>query len=296
MFLFLKRNSIILTLALIIALITGFYVAGKQKASFHTTVFTTIGNASSSSSQENEQASTYFGETLMGWFRNPVFLDKIYTEAGITGNLSAHKQERQNLILEIDAENKENNTKLAEASLKVLESEIASFNQKTQNKFTLMNLGTTTYENPLKKSVLILAIVAMLGLIIVFGIFSLEALRGVISLPTQIESIFGQKNTMSLNLTKKEDLEYLATLCLKAKKTIIFAGVDFDHSNLTIQTVLNAGEIKQDLIHTILPQNFPILTLEDFELFLFVKPGKSKIKTLEQINALQIKEIKIFVI
>lgn len=373
MFSFLKRNLIILSIAIFIAIMNGFYLSKNQTTSFHTTIFTTIANESASSSQENEQAATYFGETVMGWFRNPAFLDKIEQKAETKGSLSAHKQERQNLIIELDSDSKENNTRLAKATLDVLKAEIEFFNQNTKNKFTLLNLGTNTYENPLKNQIYFVVILVATLLVSIFLILLIEAMRGVISVPAQIGVILNHVNLLDIKFKNADDLEYLATLCCNAKKPVIFAGVDFDHSDITVQTALKAGEIEKSLIlvdgdlktkklqknlglsemmknlkgltdrikkeeklskfvhkaltgnihflaagngtdailedfaeqlgehktiliHTIFPQNFPILTLEDFELFLFVKPGKSKIKTLEQINALQIKETKVFVI
>ncbi len=368
-----KRNLLIFIIALLIALAGSLYWSNNKQSSFHTTIFTTIANQSDSSSQENEQASTYFGETLMGWFRNPAFLEKIYTAANSHGSLSAHKQERQNLIIEIDAASESTNHKLAEAALAILETEIENFNQKTENKFTLLNLGTTTYQNPIKNTLFIFASILGVLLVTLFGIIILEALQGKISLPIQVNSIFKKHTYLDLNLKQKVDFEYLATLCLKSKKTLFFAGVDFDHSDLTVQTALKAsaidkniilidGDLKEKklhhslglsemmknlkgltnrikkeenlnqfihkavdgnlnflaagsgaevilddiseqleahktiMIHTILPQNFPILSLEDFELFLFVRLGKSKIKTLEQINALDLKNLKIFIV
>ena len=147
MFSFLKRNFIIITTFTVIALIISVYWINRQQSSFHTTIFTTIANQSTSSSEENEQASTYFGETLMGWFRNPAFLEKIYNQADTEGDLSAHKQERQNLIIEIDAASELKNNKLAKSTLKTLELEINNFNQETENQFKLLNLGITTYQN-----------------------------------------------------------------------------------------------------------------------------------------------------
>lgn len=373
MFLFLKRNFIIIIVTLLTALTGSVYWTNKQQSSFHTTVFTTIANQSNSSSQENEQASTYFGETLMGWFRNPAFLEKIYKQTTTEGSLSAHKQERQNLIIEIDANSELENEQLAEAALKILESEIAVFNHTTENKFQLLNLGITTYQNPLKNTVVILATFLAALFLVIFGIISLEAMRGIISIPTQVGNIFKKKDVLSLNLKNTSDLEYIATQCLNSKHPVIFAGVDFDHSDITIQTALKASEIEKNLIlvdgdlkdkklhhnlglsdmmknlkgltdrvqreeklsnfihktldgnlnflaagngtevilddfaeqleehktiliHTILPQNFPILSLENYSLFLFVKPGKSKLKTLEQIKTLKTRNVKIFIV
>lgn len=370
---FLKRNLKVLIAALTISLIVSFYWSSQQEASFHTTIFTTIANQSESSTQENEQASTYFGETLMGWFRNPAFLDKIYSQANAQGSLSAHKQERQNLIIEIDADSEANSEALAGAAFSVLQTEIEQFNQDTENKYQLLDLGMTTYQNPLKQAVFILAAIFAVLFFTFFAILGFEAITGRISLPAQINGILGGTEVLTVNINKQADIDYLATSILKTNKPIFFAGADFDHSDFTVNVSQKASEIDKNvilidgdlkekklhqnlglsemmknlkgltdrikkeeqlsqfvhksldgnlnflaagngtlviledlaeqlnqhktiLIHTTLPQNFPLLSMEDYTLFLFVKMGKTKLKTLEQIKTLGVKDLKVFVV
>jgi len=373
MFSFFKRNYLFFLTALFITLIGSFYLINKQESSFHAIVFTSIANQSDSSTQENEQASAYFAETIVGWFRNPVFLEKIYTKGKTQGSLSSHKQERQNLVIEIDAASEEKSKILANTTLNILENEIEKFNQDTKNNYQLLNLGITTYQNPLKNTVFILAALIGIFLITFFSILGIEAIQGKISLPLQVQNIFKKQTYLNFNPNNENDLQHMATLCLNSKKPILFAGIDFDHSDLTVKIAIKSNELEENLIlidgdlkekklhlnlglsemmqnlkgltdrvkteeqlsqyihkaldgsldflaagngtkiiledlaeqlekhktiliHTIFPQNFPLLNLEDCELFLFIKPGKSKLKTLKQIQILGIKKLKVFIL
>lgn len=371
---FLKRHFFPIFLSTVLSGLLFIYVATQKTApSYHTILFTTIANQSESSSQENEQASTYFGETLMGWFRNPSFLNKIFETAGIQGAISAHKQERQNLIIEIDSANQADGEKLAQKTLTALEAEIVTFNQKTQSNFQILNLGITTSPNPIKNTFLLFAgflfgFLMISGLILIF-----EALQGKISFLSQIKTFFPEINILSLASKNENDLNYLASLYLKQNNPIVLAGVDFDNSTTTVKTSLIASEIEPNiilidgalnqkklhtelglsemmknlkgitdrlkkeeqlaqfiqinfkqnldflaagsgkniiledlsselsshktiLIHTQLPENFPILTFPDFTLILFVKLGITKLKTLELIQNLKIQNLKIIVL
>lgn len=367
---FFKRNFLIIFAVLLISFFFSIYFSLYHlTSSIHTTLFTSISNHSDSSSQENEQASTYFGETLVGWFKNPVFLNKIFVQSGIKGAIYAHKQERQNLIIEIDTNNEFNGKILAEDVFKILEKEIEIFNQNSNNAYSIHNLGVSHYPNPLKRTIFILAIVfiSLLGISVL--ILGLETWQGKISLASQIPA----QQIISLNSKKTEDLEYLALLSLKSSKPVIFAGLDFDSSDLIVKTALKASEIQPNLIlidgdlkekklhqnlglsemmknlkgltnriqkeeklsqfvhktldnklyflaagngeklilenlasqleahktiliHTNLPQNFALFNLEEFVLILFIKLGKSTLKTYKMLENLKLAQLQIIII
>ena len=183
---FLKRNlAFIIGVTFLTTFTSVYFILYKITPSFHTTIFTSITNQSASSSEENEQASTYFGETIMGWVRNPVFLNKIFEQAGVSGNISSHKQERQNLIIEIDSNTAIEGKKLAETILIVLESDIISYNKKSNSQYNLLNLGISSYSKPLKHTLIILAGIISSFLLTILLILIIESIQGILSLPSQ---------------------------------------------------------------------------------------------------------------
>lgn len=359
---FFKRHSSAILIVTIFSSLFGTYIAfQKIKPSYHTVLFTSIVNQSPSSSESNEQASTYFGESIMGWFRNPSFLNKIFTQSNLQGSFSAHKQERQNLIIEIDSASQEDGKTLAKTTFEITEQEIQSFNKQANSNFKIINLGVSTYPNPLRTSFIILAS-TILGLILISSLtLVLEIIQGKISIISQVKNIFPTTNIINFSTNDPNDSTYLSTLYINQSAPVLLAGIDFDNSDITIKTALATSEINTDtilidgdlkekklhmglglsemmknlkgltdrikkeekldkfihknldnnlkflaagsgnkiilddlaqeldshktiLIHTNLPHNFPLLTLPEFSLILFIKLGKTKLKTLELIQ------------
>ena len=246
---FLKRNlAFIIGVTFLTTFTSVYFILYKITPSFHTTIFTSITNQSASSSEENEQASTYFGETIMGWFRNPVFLNKIFEQAGVSGNISSHKQERQNLIIEIDSNTAIEGKKLAETILIVLESDIISYNKKSNSQYNLLNLGISSYSKPLKHTLIILAGIISSFLLTILLILIIESIQGILSLPSQVQQYFNSKQIIFINPNNSDDIDFLAVNSLQSNIPVLLAGADFDSSDITVKTAIRVSEIQENMV------------------------------------------------
>ncbi|HLG26116.1 MAG TPA: hypothetical protein VI588_05055, partial [Candidatus Gracilibacteria bacterium] len=105
-----RRHWIIIVL---LTLITGgaSYYYGLQKATrpYETTLFISLGvaqtetNFNPDSPYDYGQAADNFTETVQGWFKNPGLLNEINESVGEDIDISARRQEKQNLVITFDA-------------------------------------------------------------------------------------------------------------------------------------------------------------------------------------------------
>ena len=109
-----------------------------------TTIFTTITTSNNEDPRAAEQASTDFGETVTGWFRNPAFVQEIEKKSSQQGTLSAKKQERQNLLIIAKTKTAGTSKEFAQQALKKTQNEIKRINQSSSSQFTIINQGSST--------------------------------------------------------------------------------------------------------------------------------------------------------
>ncbi len=157
---FLFRNwKSILIVTILVAISAGVFGVIKNKTVYQATVFINIGakqNNQNTSLLEAVQAADQFTETIQGWFKDPSFLAKISN--GST-EISARKQEKQNLIVEYVKSTPEEAINLSSEIKQGLQEQLESYNSQTQNGFTIGVFSTTvnTKNYPL-------------GLVIILGI------------------------------------------------------------------------------------------------------------------------------
>ena len=92
-----------------------------------------------SSVSEKEEAATFFWETLIWWFQNPSFTAQILKNHEWNSSVTAYKQERQNLIIEIKSWSKNAVQALARDSFWFLNKKIAQLNKKSDSKYSLVD-------------------------------------------------------------------------------------------------------------------------------------------------------------
>lgn len=163
-----KRNLGKTFLVMILTMVLAFgFSALRNKTPFATTILLSIGvkeisNTSSSSSiYEDVQAADNFTETVHGWFKNPEFLSGLTSEKVYSPeNFSVRKQEKQNLVVTYDSYNEESSTQTKNVIKNFIESQLATYNQKTNSHFELAIYSSATET---KKSLLF--ILMGLGLI-----------------------------------------------------------------------------------------------------------------------------------
>lgn len=130
----------------------GFAQKKYENPSFHAVVFTTVVSADTGSSVADKEVSSQgLSETIIGWTHSPLFSQKL--GFGVAGK----KQERQNIVLEFDAENAEISAENAEKMKTVLQAKLSEYNTLSQTEFALLFEETVVTENIPKKSMWILA-------------------------------------------------------------------------------------------------------------------------------------------
>ncbi|MBD3270765.1 hypothetical protein GF376_04520 [Candidatus Peregrinibacteria bacterium] len=139
------RNAYIIILLIFISIITTYFAFFQQNIDkFQSTIFVTFANQ-----QDNEKtnlesnildsitANDQFAESVQGWFRNPSFLDSLYSKHTNLLNISAKKQEKQNIIIIYETLD-ENSAKEVKKSInELLNRQIVSFNNKSQLNFDI---------------------------------------------------------------------------------------------------------------------------------------------------------------
>ncbi len=118
----------------------------------HAVQFVTVVSADKESSvSDKEEASQFLAETVIGWTHSPAFSQKL--GFGISGK----KQERQNFILEFDAQNPEISQKNDEKLQKILEEKLSLYNTGSNTQFSFLFEKVVISENIPKKSLWIIA-------------------------------------------------------------------------------------------------------------------------------------------
>lgn len=92
-----------------------------------------------SSISEKEEAATYFWETLIWWFQNPSFTSQILQNHEWNNSVSAYKQERQNLIIEIKSSTQDSVQEIARDSFSFLSKKISQLNKDSDSKYSLID-------------------------------------------------------------------------------------------------------------------------------------------------------------
>jgi len=187
-----------------------------------------------SSISENELAANNFWETLIWWFRNPAFLKQILWEnTGIW--VSAHKQERQNLVIEVVSWNKNLTEEALRSSFITLYKNINKFNDNSDAKYMLIDQWQV-FSISSSKNITYPFIGMFLFLIIAFAIIAIyEFLNWVISSIEQAESIVWSKTLDVINSNfDKNDYTLLSVAIQKMQPVVVFAWLNFDIEKLSV--------------------------------------------------------------
>jgi len=162
-----NRYKAIITLTILTTILSVIFGIHFNKTSFGTTVFLSIGAKQSvtQSPFETVQAADHFSELVQGWFKNPALLNKIEDQSGSKPDLSARKQEKQNLVITYKTATEDQAKKVSQSMEQVLKAEITNYNLQNSSEFTLTSFSATTKESPIPLILFVLA-----GLIGGFGI------------------------------------------------------------------------------------------------------------------------------
>lgn len=243
-----KRYPVIVIILSIMSVITfSYYGLTKKDQSLKTTIFLTVATQNSSNPQDAEVAATYFGETIMGWFKNPSFVSEI-TQNIPEAKISAAKQERQNLLVDIYSPDLESSSKISNMAITVLKEKISDYNLASKSSFLVIPQGIN--QQRLKNQLYSYPLAGLLfGLILsVFLIVLKESILGQVSSIGEVESIFKKKSVdiLSRKLIKNK-YNLLSVAISKAKPLIILAGVSYDSDFLSLDFVHQHSIFDQDI-------------------------------------------------
>ncbi len=236
-------------------------------------------------------ASDGFAETVQGWVKDPGVLAEVRKVAGDNDlDLSARKQERQNIIVSIGNGDDGLGAKTnAEAVLKVLEMRLAEFNQRTNNSYAIGLSSVTTQVNvPEDKLRTTLLIALFFGLIlgVAWG-FVFEFLFGRVSFVSQLKSDEDWQDVIEI-VDSKSDWSYLQSF-LATKNNVKLVTVDCD-----LPVDAKDLDLKKDCL-----VRFPndlVGDLDQAEVVLMVKLGVTRISNVKKLQVLLQKPVCLVVL
>ena len=298
-----RKWKLILAIIIVVTVLAYGFALAKNKNLYKATVFLSIGvNESAmrenpkSSVYENVQAADQFTETVQGWFKNPDFLQRIEKKSGFGSNISARKQEKQNLLVTFNTPIRLQAEKISEVIKNELIAELNTYNQRTSTAFQLAIYTPNINEEPVNVFLFLLfGILAgsALGIAISYGH---EYLFQLASFSEQITDIL-QKNYLEKLRAQTSQKEQLELLLVGLKKhtsnTMMVAGVNINPGHLAKEI---ARHIPGKTFHQcILPSDCEKLTDAKY-LLLVCRLGKTSLDDLKKLRAFLPKEFDFVVI
>ncbi len=247
-----RRNTLsVLLITLLTIGTTAGLVLYKNRSPFQSTIFVSIGNVQRSlqgndSSFENVQAADHFSEAVQGWFKNPEFQKRIRIDG--SSEISARKQEKQNLLLSYTSENDDLAKKTGEKAREELQKEIETYNANTASEFKTAIYSLNVEEKPL--SLPLFLIIGLFGGAILssFAVYGYEYLFQKISSASQAEILAEKNMTEAIPSMKtgEQKLRFLATHLdrIESKNIqIIGAGVKTDVLGENLEKILKGKTV-----------------------------------------------------
>lgn len=237
--LFLRRNIFTILIVSLIWAWCGFYkiYLNNFELVTKTKLFLTIAVKSDNSSiQEIEEASTNFGQTLMWWFKNPTFLKEIIWETNNNwAKISAYKQERQNMTIEIISSSKITNDNLIKSAHTVLNKKISEYNSMSNVQYMTIDQWKVTNISYLKNIIYPIAWWILWFLIIIVILILYEIFKWAVSSIEQVEDILKIKALDIINSNwHNNDYTLISVAFQKNKPIVILAWVNIDTELLAV--------------------------------------------------------------
>ncbi len=160
-----KKNFIGFLVFFLIAFLLIAIVSIKYRKDYSAKgmVFTTVGVKFQKQAFEHVQGAMYFAETIQGWLKNPNITDQI------SSSVSAYKQERQNMVIEVNGRTYDEVQADTEKLLGLINKRVNDYNRLTGAGFILIT-DTPKIITTASSSILFLVFVSVLGGI-VSGVF-----------------------------------------------------------------------------------------------------------------------------
>ncbi len=287
-----RRWAPCLVITAVVTLSAIVLVQWKNNKPFETTVFLSIGSSqqplenAQSGIYESVQAADQFSETVMGWFKNPQFIDRINASAASITDISARKQEKTNVVVTYSTSTKSEADKIGAVIKDQLNNEISSYDLMTNDHFQTAVLEASTKEKPL--SLLLFGIIGVLaGLVLAsFALYGYEYLFRKISSPQQASEILKKNAIETLKNLRPKDrsLSFLVAYLHKIpgkSVQLITAGPGLTHLTGKLEKMM-----KSKTFHLV---DFPkdSLKINDKDHHVVIcRLGKTAVDDLEKIQTL----------
>jgi hypothetical protein len=210
-----------------------FFINLPQKNQIN--FFYTLALKNSDKIINSEQTTAYFGETVVGWFKNTSYL-KDLKEKYPDLKISAYKQERSNFVVSLTFPDQTKILKLAQDFQVSFRDSLKKYNKKTENKFILLEDGNYRLSS-IKTPQFLLFFISFftLFLLVFLWLFLKEIWQDKLLSVSELEDIFKNKNLKIFKFqNKKNDFKILSSFLFKTKKINFLSPVDFKDEKFVI--------------------------------------------------------------
>ncbi|MBU0667915.1 hypothetical protein KJ951_00865 [Patescibacteria group bacterium] len=160
-----KHLAAIISITVLAGMATTLYALVKSPGNYDATIFISVGiqQTDTTGSYDDVRAADQFTETIQGWMKNPALIDRIKKQTKLDFGLSAHKQEKQNIVITFSAHSNDDADKIASTVISELIKEVSVYNQAVKGNFRLAISDYSVTEEK-NKIFIIAAIGTILGL------------------------------------------------------------------------------------------------------------------------------------
>ena len=162
-----REMLLLLTIVLVGQIIFAMASTGFTKPSYEGRIYATTGvKHKQEDLHKLNEAAHYFGQTMIGWLKFPSFLSDLQNQVALPegSGISAHIQERQNIIFSVDSPNSIDKETLV-AVKDHIQGKIDEYNAVSQTEFVLTNLDYELVE--IKRSYQFGAVVTLIATIVI---------------------------------------------------------------------------------------------------------------------------------
>lgn len=292
---FLKRSTVfIIILSLFTAALSfGFYQLYRGGNTYNATIFVNLGvkeknglSQGNSSAYDLVQAADAFSETVQGWFKNPEFTSRIKNSLSAGIDVSAKKQEKQNLVITFKAPDETFAKKAAQSIRDNLQQEIGTYNLATNSSFqiAIYNAEFRTESSSVKYLILIIGLILGLMISMLLKLF-VEKYLNAVTYIEQAEDILGKAADI-IDSQKPDSVHFLKKIFAHhGENKPLIIGLNFNPEQLIKNLEKLSGDLKCQAME--LPGDIdPGLFRHHKFIYVIVKLGTSRIDALEKIKVL----------
>jgi len=184
----LKRQEKLFFLLFIILFILSLpFVLLNQRDQYKSYLFFTVAAKDTTSTEELKpginslyliSASDLFSETIVGWFKNPAFMDVIEQNSiSPLPTLNVRKESKQNVMIFFTTNNQTLNNRILQSTITRLQESVNEYNKASGTQYTLTNVSSHTLTIP--PNFMIDITIALLSSVLISLCVMLIRIRGI---------------------------------------------------------------------------------------------------------------------